>query len=202
MLHSMHDKKLTCIHSQCGYDHSAAHTKNWQTTVSFTGCLAHVEVTFHSQSSTVLHIHGVLKHNDACCEVGLTWEPVWPLHPSVLETTVTQHKDKCSLDAIQSLNHQLYSSRCYPKMPDDLMESPFQWLIEETDHWSIYCQWNRSLGVNTTYPDYINFDSWLDSSSPYYNLTLLSAIFHYSAHASWEEQFEICIANHEMREVA
>ena len=170
--------------------------------MSFTGCLAHVEVTLHGVSSTVLRIRGVLEHNDACCEAGLIREPIRPLHPSVLETAVTQHKDGCSLDAIQSLNRQLYSSRGYPSMPDDLTESPFRWLIEETDHRSIYRQRNRSLGVNTTYPDYINVDSWLDSSSPNYNATLASAVFHYSARASREERFEICIANDEMRESA
>lgn len=198
----MHDKKLTCICSQCGYDHSAAHTKTRQTAVSFTGCLAHIEVTFYGQSSTVLRIRGFLEHNDACCEAGLTREPTRPLHHSVLETAVTQHKDGCSLDAIQSLNRQLYSSRGYPNMPDDLTESPFRWLIEETDHRSIYRQRNRSLGVDTTYPDYINVDSWLDSSSPNYNSTLASAVFHYSARASRDERFEICVANKEMREAA
>ena len=49
---------------------------------------------------------------------------------------------------------------------------------------------------------YICVDSWLDSSSLNYNSTLMSAVFHYSAHASQEEQSEICIANNEMREVA
>ena len=72
----MYNKELTCIYSQCVYDHLAAHTETQQTTVSFTGCLAHVEVTLHGPSSTVLCICGVLEHNDACCEAGFTQEPI------------------------------------------------------------------------------------------------------------------------------
>ena len=69
---SMHDKGLTCIHSQCGYDHSEAHTKTQQTAVSFTWCSAHVEVTLYGLSSMVFCTHGVLKYNDICYKAGLT----------------------------------------------------------------------------------------------------------------------------------
>ena len=68
----MHNKELTCIHSQCGYDHSEAHTKTQQTAVSFTWCSAHVEVTLYGLSSMVFCIYGFLKYNDICYKAGLT----------------------------------------------------------------------------------------------------------------------------------
>ena len=46
----------TC--SDCGYDHSMAFTKTHQNAVDFTGCLAHVEVTYQAQNNNVLRIQG------------------------------------------------------------------------------------------------------------------------------------------------
>ena len=59
----------TC--SDCGYDHSMAFTKTRQNAVDFTGCLAHVEVTYQAQNNNVLRIQGYFKHNEGCQLAGI-----------------------------------------------------------------------------------------------------------------------------------
>ena len=49
----------------------------------------------------------------------------------------------------------------------------------------------------------VNIDEWLDKNNKKkYNLTLIAAVFHYSAHATKNEHFEICIGNKEMKDAA
>ena len=87
-------------------------------------------------------------------------------------------------------------------MPYDLADSPYRWLIGPADMRTVYRQHNRGIGVDTSSPDYLNVDSWMDPSSSEYNSTLARAIFHYQARAARDEQFEICIANDDMKDAA
>ena len=63
--------ELSNTYSDCGYDHSMGFTKTCQNAVDFTGCLAHVEVTYQAQSNNVLHIQGYFKHNEECQLAGI-----------------------------------------------------------------------------------------------------------------------------------
>jgi hypothetical protein len=97
---------------------------------------------------------------------------------------------------------ELYMARGYPGQPYDLKDSPYRWLLKDTDIRSLCRQYNQTLGVNITAPDYVNVDVWLDPESPAYKPELAGAIFHYKARAAKDERFEICIATHEMKEAA
>src|SRR5882762_4322108 len=181
-------------HSDCGYDHSVALTKTRRNAVDFTGCLAHAEVTYHSNGINILRIHGYFEHNQGCHDAGLARIPTRPLHPSVLDVALNQLKDLAMLDAIQARNRELYMARGYPGQPYDLKDSVYHWLLQPTDMQSLYRQHNRTIGVDVTSPDYVNVDAWLDPESPKYKPELADAIFHYSARAAKDERFELCIA--------
>lgn len=192
--------ELSNTYSDCGYDHSMAFTKTHQNAVNFTGCLAHVEVTYQAQSNNVLCIQGYFKHNEGCQLAGIAWEPAHPLHPSVISTAVAQITEKASLNAIQTHNHKLYLICGYPEMPWNLTDSCYHWLLKESDIHTVYHQQNHSLGINMNAPDYMNINAWLNSTSPHYNPTLTCAVFHYQAHATKDEHFNICISMEEMKE--
>ena len=150
----------------------------------------------------ILQIRGYFKHNQACREAGLARLPTRPLHPTVLDVALSQMKDGATLDAIQAWNRELYTVRGYPGQPCDLMDSPYRWLLKDTDMRSIYRQHSRAIGINVTSPDYVNVDSWLNPESPEHKPDLAKAVFHYSARTAKDDRFEICIANGEMKDAA
>ena len=53
---------LTFI-SECGYDHATAGHKTRQNAVDFTGCLAHVEVTYLRATQKIIRVRGYFDHN-------------------------------------------------------------------------------------------------------------------------------------------
>ena len=176
-------KVVTYNFSDCGYDHAAAYAKRCQNAVDFTGCLAHLKVTYHADNNIILWGHGNLEHIEACNEAELPQEPTHPLHPSVVEIALAQRKVGALLDAIQSQNWEMYQSHGYIGMLYDLADSPYHWLIGPTDMQKVYQQHNWGIGVNMSSPDYLNVDFWIDPSSSKYNSTLTYAILHYQAWA-------------------
>lgn len=61
----------------------------------YTGCLAHVDITYHSSPSCeeilgVKRIVGVLEHNEECRTAKLVRSPSIPLHEHVVEVAIRQ----------------------------------------------------------------------------------------------------------------
>lgn len=56
----------------------------------FTGCLAHIDITYLIPSSIILRITGILDHNAACEKQGMQRLPPIPLHPHVWHTALKQ----------------------------------------------------------------------------------------------------------------
>ena len=188
--------------SDCGYDHATAGHKTRQNAVDFTGCLAHVEVTYLCVTQKIIRIRGYFDHNEGCKTAVITRFPAVPLHPAVYEIALQQLKDGATLTDVQDRNRALVQSASYRGQPKDLKQSPYRWLLRGKDTRSLYRQFNRMQGIKVTEQAHINVDEWLDSKSPQYSQTLRDAIFHYSPRATREERFEVCVATLDMREAA
>lgn len=105
----------------------------------------------------------------------------------------------------QSTPLPLNSLRSYPSMATDAAgdpRCPYRWLLVASDTRALYRQYNRMQGVDTKEPAHVNIDEWLDPNSLRYKKTFADAIFHYSARASKEDRFEVCVATPEMQSAA
>jgi hypothetical protein len=87
----------TLAHQDTDKNKSGQHTKGEQwtqcTPYDFTGCLAHVDITYDEQSGEVCYIMGFLNHNEACQLSIMKCIPAIPLHPHVIEVTLEQLGD-------------------------------------------------------------------------------------------------------------
>ena len=162
---------LTFI-SDCGYDHATAGHKTRHNAVDFTGCLAHVEVTYIRMTQKIICIRGYFNHNEGCRAAVIARFPVMPLHPAVYEIALQQLKDGGTLTDIQDRNHAMVQSVSYCGQPKDQKQSPYHWLLRGKDTWSLYRQFNRMQGIKVTEQAHINIDEWLDPCAPQYSHTL------------------------------
>ncbi|HEV7738663.1 MAG TPA: hypothetical protein VGO47_14980 [Chlamydiales bacterium] len=60
---------------------------------NFTGCLAHIDLTYEMLTSSILRITGVLEHNSECNEQTMQRLPAIPIHPHVWEIALRQLGD-------------------------------------------------------------------------------------------------------------
>ncbi|EPQ52484.1 hypothetical protein GLOTRDRAFT_95391 [Gloeophyllum trabeum ATCC 11539] len=125
-----------------------------------------------------------------------------PLHPSVYHTALRQLREGATLLDIQSTNREMQAAGAYPGQAKALEDSPYRWLLKQSDTRSLYRQFNRMQGIHVSERAHINIDDWLNENSPRYDKTLADAVFHYSAHAEKGDRFEICIATKDMRDAA
>jgi hypothetical protein len=188
--------------SDCGFDHNVVGTTKRQTAFSFTGCLAHVEVTYLTHSHKVLRVRGLFMHNQGCKDALITRFPPIPLHPSVLQIALTDLKAGMTLADLRDKNKAMVKKRLYPEQPADLAASVYRWIIRSSDSRSLYRQFNRVDGIKVTEKAHMNIHEWLDPESAQYNATLCEAIFYYTARSSSEERFQACVSIPEMREAA
>lgn len=56
----------------------------------FTGCLAHIDLTYNWKNYKVIRITGVIKHGEACQKQQMTRLPPVPLHPHVYQIAMQQ----------------------------------------------------------------------------------------------------------------
>jgi hypothetical protein len=56
----------------------------------FTGCLAHIDITFDKKSLKILRLTGVLDHNEACTSQNMIRLPSIPLHDHVWAVALEQ----------------------------------------------------------------------------------------------------------------
>ena len=102
---------ISYVHvSQCGYSTAArkleqdkrsqmqghaARDSEWQrkTPYDFTGCLAHMDITYCLSSLDILRITGIMTHNTACKAQHMTRLPPVPLHDHVWEVALQQLND-------------------------------------------------------------------------------------------------------------
>lgn len=75
--------------------------KGWKrkAAYNFTGCLAHIDLTYHPVSLNVLWITGILIHNKLCLKKVMTCLPGIPLHTHVWQVALQQLNDgaRCKL---------------------------------------------------------------------------------------------------------
>jgi len=56
----------------------------------FTGCLAHIDLTYHTANLQIIRITGIITHNDSCCERNMKRLPAIPLHNHVWQIALDQ----------------------------------------------------------------------------------------------------------------
>lgn len=56
----------------------------------YTGCLAHLDLTYDPRSSRIYRITGILDHNDACKSSLMSRVPNVPVHPHVWQDALEQ----------------------------------------------------------------------------------------------------------------
>ncbi|KAF8147129.1 hypothetical protein K438DRAFT_1689141, partial [Mycena galopus ATCC 62051] len=190
------------LQCDCGYDHRVAGSKKRRTTVDFTGCLAHAEITFVIDTQKILRVRGFLEHNEACKTALMQRIPALPLHPSVYQTALIQLANGVSLTDIQQRNREWVASGGDGLIPKHGKDWKHRWLLQRYDSRSLYRQFSRLHGVKLSEKPHINLDEWLHPKSSQFNPTLASAIFHYSPRATKEERLEVCISTDEMKEAA
>ncbi|KZS87578.1 hypothetical protein SISNIDRAFT_402256, partial [Sistotremastrum niveocremeum HHB9708] len=165
----------------------------------FTGCLAHLDITYELESFEVFRIIGILDHNEQCKLEIVKRVPAIPLHPEVYSVAVGQLLDGASLSAIQRKNRDMIEARAYSNFP---MHNPntanCRYLFLPSDSSQLYQMYLRALGINSNILPEYNVDFWIDPHSPSYNSTIAEAIFHYVPRLSAESRFCVCIATPEM----
>ena len=109
--------------------------------MEFTGCLAHVEVTYLTQTHCVVMIRGHLNHNQACQYATFTEKIKMLLHPDVFQHTLQQMKAGVPLNSVLRTNTSMTHNKAYPAMANQDTLSRYCFLIEKVDHRSIYRQY-------------------------------------------------------------
>ncbi|KAI0039609.1 hypothetical protein FA95DRAFT_1612439 [Auriscalpium vulgare] len=111
MAQAIHRDLYQCV---CGYAHREAGTRKRHSPLDFTGCLAHVEVTYGCDSRKVLRVRGFFVHNAACEEATLTRLPTNPVHPAVFKATLEQLRQGATWTDIQESNRRMIKACTYP----------------------------------------------------------------------------------------
>ncbi|KAI0706140.1 hypothetical protein BC835DRAFT_1516533 [Cytidiella melzeri] len=186
----------------CGYNHTERGSTKRKNPFDSTGCLAHCEILYYTQTHRVILIRGYLEHNEDCRTSPISRSPVWPVHPSVYEDALRRLKAGVSLEEVKRVNRELFATHGYKEMPRDLATSRYRWLLVGKDNRSLYRQFHRLRGVKIVQKDHINLHEWLDRDSPQFNETLKKAIFHYVPRTKHEGRLEVCIATSEMKAAA
>jgi hypothetical protein len=173
-----------------------------RTAVEFTGCLAHAKITYVVGTEQILRIRGSFEHNKECRDALLSRIPALPLHPAVYQIALTQLAEGVSLTDIQAKNRALIASQGYGVESTDPHEWKYRYLLGRSDTRSLYRQYSRLHGIKVTEKPHVNVHEWLDPTSPQYNKTLASAVFHYQARAEKSERLEVCVSTDEMKNAA
>ncbi|KAJ7881120.1 hypothetical protein B0H14DRAFT_2566083 [Mycena olivaceomarginata] len=165
-------------------DHREAGSAKRRTTVDFTSCLAHAEITYVLETEKILRVRGYFEHNNACKEALMQRIPGLPLHPSVYQTALMQLANSASLTDIQQQNCEWVVKDGDSLIAKHGKDRKYCWLLQHHDTHSLYRQFSRLHGVKVSEKPYINLHEWLDLHSRQYNPTLASAVFHYSTHTT------------------
>ncbi|KIJ37260.1 hypothetical protein M422DRAFT_781831 [Sphaerobolus stellatus SS14] len=93
------ERERVLLRCQCG---SSMEARKAKMPYDFTGCPAHIDVTYHHTSSHITRIVGILQHNEACEMQEMKRLPPIPLHPHVWKIAIEQINEGASIAAVQS----------------------------------------------------------------------------------------------------
>ncbi|KIJ47382.1 hypothetical protein M422DRAFT_248771 [Sphaerobolus stellatus SS14] len=170
---------------------------------NFTGCLAHIDITFNRQSLSIIRITGILNHDLNCESQEMQRLPPVPLHPHVWRCAIEHLNKGASIAFIQEDNRRLYHQASYDDQTlQQADKANIRYLFLPGDTSRLYRMQARTQGVDLSKPPECNVEEWLDPQSPYYKPELAAAIFYYRARANTSERFKVCIHNEEMKAAA
>ncbi|KIJ37161.1 hypothetical protein M422DRAFT_260318 [Sphaerobolus stellatus SS14] len=169
----------------------------------FTGCLAHIDLTYNETESRILRIVGIPSHNEKCARKTTQRLPPIPLHEHVWQIALEQLEQGASITAIQTRNRELCQIKGYQ---DQSMWNPATanvcYELLPSDSRSLYRQFSQKLSVDITKPPQYNIDDWLDKNSPNYKPEIAAAVFYYRARVAEDTHLRVCIQTEEMKNAA
>ncbi|KZT32968.1 hypothetical protein SISSUDRAFT_1037372 [Sistotremastrum suecicum HHB10207 ss-3] len=225
VVHRSHSKNSAGIRTErvlyqcrCGYDTRTRELKERKPLVSsdthieapskapwqrrapydFTGCHAHIEVTFIASPLQVFRIIGILVHNDECQNTVMTRLPAVPLHEHVYEVAVQQLMDGARISNIKQKNLEMINACSYRGMDNPTTSRNYRYLLLTTDSSQLYQQYSSTLGVRTSTPPEHNVHNWISVESPEYKIDIAAAVFHYQPRTKDNDRLIVCIATPEM----
>lgn len=114
--------------SDCGYNHEIANVKARKNAYAFTGCLAHVEITYMTRTNAILRVRGHLEHNGGCRDAKITGKPSLSINPNVYLAALAQLQSGAKGHAVGS--HRLGASVVTAKV-----RLPFLIPHSQSDFW-------------------------------------------------------------------
>ncbi|KAF8493528.1 hypothetical protein JB92DRAFT_3100178, partial [Gautieria morchelliformis] len=179
--------------------------KPWlrKTPYDHTGCLAHLDITYHMSDYHVRRITGVLSHNDSCLARKMMRLPAIPLHDHVWQVALQQMMGGASITSIQARHVEL----CHEKMySDQATHDPrtmnVRYEILPSDSCRLYHKYSRMHGIDVSEHPQYNLDNWLNPESTAYKPELAGAVFDYQARVEKDGRLRICIQTAEMKDAA
>ncbi|GJJ11762.1 hypothetical protein Clacol_006000 [Clathrus columnatus] len=166
----------------------------------FTGCLAHLDITYTMNKFKILRITGIIKHVEPCKKKLMTRIPPVPLHPHVIQVALEQINQGASLGAIQKLNQQFKEGGFYHGQDLNApSRANFRYTIFPADSQTLYHRQVQALGMDTQKSPEINIDNWLSPGHYDYKQSLSLAIFYYKPRTATNNRFKLCIQTEEMK---
>jgi hypothetical protein len=185
----------------------------------FTGCLAHIDLTYRFESRQIIRVTGLLEHNSKCQSIYMQRLPPIPLHDHVWQVALQQLNDGAryfnkantakkylyytSIAAIQKRNDELCQAKFYTgqkHMDPTKANLRYQFLPHDTHR--LYKKYAQLHGVHTRVPPEYNIDLWLNPDSAQYKHELSEAIFYYQARSDQSKRFQVCIQTGDMKRAA
>ncbi|KAF8960687.1 hypothetical protein BDZ97DRAFT_1760510 [Flammula alnicola] len=170
---------------------------------NFSGCLAHIDITFCERDNSIQRITGYLEHDSQCSQTLMSRVPAIPIHPHVIEVALAQLAEGASVTAVQMKNLEMRKKHAYRGQASfNPLTSNFRYELLQTDFASLYRKFNRKNGVDVTLAPEYNLDNWLNPDHPHFKPELQWAIFYYAARAEQNDRLKVCISTSEMDEAA
>ncbi|GJJ10074.1 hypothetical protein Clacol_004300 [Clathrus columnatus] len=146
----------------------------------YTGCLAHLDLTYLPKSSFILRIAGILVHNNACMQKTMSWLPNVPLHLHVWQDALEQINNGASILAIRKRNQELCQLKAYHGQHDYNPEKAnCRYIFLPGDSRTLYRKQAYSFGMDVQKQPADNIDNWMNPDSFLFQEELSSVIFFY-----------------------
>ncbi|KAF8573082.1 hypothetical protein K439DRAFT_1625319 [Ramaria rubella] len=169
----------------------------------FTGCLVHIDITYHVLDFSVQRITGILQHDETCLQQNMKRIPPIPLHEHVWKVALQQLSEGATITAIQYHNQELFQGELYNGQKSINQQTTnvcYEFL--PSDSTRLFQKISKLCGINVSKPPQHNIDKWLNPTSPTYKPQVAAAVFYYKARIELNDCLCICIHTPEMQEAA
>ncbi|KAF8590724.1 hypothetical protein K439DRAFT_1329278, partial [Ramaria rubella] len=169
----------------------------------FTGCLAHIDITYRVLNFSVWRITGIRQHDETCLQQNMKRIPLIPLHEHVWEVVLQQLSEGAIITAIQYCNQELFQGELYNGQKSiNQQTTNVHYEFLPLDSTRLFLKFSKLCGIDVSKPLQHNIDEWLNPTSPTYKPQVAAAVFYYKARIELNNHLCICIHTPEMQEAA